>query len=769
VTAALDGYAVPAGHFDELLDQTGHPREWWQAFVRSSGGLDPDALTMAQSRIAKDIRDNTLTHSVYASEGRSRPWTLDPLPFVLTQAEWTPIGDGVRQLARLLNAIAVDVYGRQQLLKDGVLPPAVVFRDAGFLRPAHGAPVAAGIHLYQVAFDLARRPSGEWRLMQVRAQTPAGAGYALENRATILRMFPDPFHELHTRAIAPYFAVLRNTLGRFAPCDGGGPPHIVLLTPGPYSGRYFEHAYLARYFGIPLVEGADLTVRHDRVYLKTISGLREVHGVVRQVTDDFSDPLELRADSTLGVPGLLQVWRSGRVLVANTFGCGVLESAALRPYLPAACDRLLAEPLRPLAMPDGADDDPERASCSYAPVWHDSRMESRPLLLRVFAVATGDGTYAVMAGGLARIAAPSERAVTKGSGASKDTWVLSPAPIGPRLAEQRIATEPLDTSHADESISSRAAEHLFWLARYVERSDTIARLLRTALTRLSDPSARPILDAVFLRVCVMNGLLDEKDLDEVESAAPLSRRLITNLFDYESRRSLAFNVRHIVRVASAIRDRLSGDHWRLLNHLFGLVAARPPGSASLHDVLGLLERSIVSLAAVAGIEIAHMRRDYGWRFLSVGRHLERLHSIATTFTALRGANAIDPAVLEWLLDVSDSLVTFRARYVRAPEWGAVVELLILDAQNPRSIAFQTHRIARGVPQLPGSDALEIVSELTRLERVALALGHPPRDLFGSEMSLESFLDDCQRVALQLSDALTSRYFSHAYDLRVTSA
>ena len=164
-----------------------------------------------------------------------------------------------------------------------------------------------------------------------------------------------------------------------------------------------------------------------------------------------------------------------------------------------------------------------------------------------------------------------------------------------------------------------------------------------------------------------------------------------------------------------------------------------------------------------------MRRDYGWRFLSVGRHLERLHSIAATFTALRGADAIDPAVLEWLLDVSDSLVTFRARYVRAPEWGAVVELLILDAQNPRSIAFQTHRIARGVPQLPGSDALEIVSELTRLERLALALGQPQGDLFGSEISLESFLDDCQRVALQLSDALTSRYFSHAYDLRVTSA
>ncbi|HEX6463742.1 MAG TPA: circularly permuted type 2 ATP-grasp protein, partial [Vicinamibacterales bacterium] len=652
-------------------------------------------------------------------------------------------------------------------------------------RTAYGVSAAAGIHLYQAAFDLARRPDGDWRLVQVRAQTPAGAGYALENRTTILRMFPDAFYELHARAIAPYFGVFKNTLARFAPADVNGSPQIVLLTPGPYSGRYFEHAYLARYFGFPLVEGADLTVRQDRLYLKTISGLRQVHGVVRQLADDFCDPLELRADSTLGVPGLLQVWRSGRVLVANTFGSGALESAALRPYLPAACEHLLGEPLRPLAIPDdGAGAHTPDTPASYAPVWHEGRMESRPLLLRVFAVATGDGTYAVMPGGLARIAAPAEPAVTKGSGGSKDTWVLSPAPIGPRLAEQRIAALPFDTSRVDGSVSSRAAEHLFWHARYIERSDMVARLLRTALTRLSDPSAPPLQDATFLRVCVMNGLLDARDLEtdgaaphreppavNAESAVSLSRRLIENLFDQESRKSLAFNVRHGVRAAAAIRDRLSGDNWRLLNHLFGLMSPPPSGasSASLHDVIGLLERSIVSLSAVAGIEIGHMRRDYGWRFLSIGRHLERLLSVSTTFAALRGEDAVDPEVLEWLLEVLDSLVTFRARYLRAPEWRAVVELLVFDAQNPRSVAFQIHRIARGVPQLPGSVSTEILSEIERLERWSQTSDEPQPDLFGVAPPLERFFDDCQRVALQVSDALTLRYFSHAYDLRVTSA
>ena len=765
MTETLDGYGVPAGHFDELLDETGRPREWWQTFVHSGARLDAAGLTAMQSRIAREIRDNTLTHSVYALDGRARPWMLDPLPFVITSAEWTPIADGAEQLARLLNAIAADLYGPQQLLQ-GILSAGAMFRDASFLRPAHGVRVADGIHLYQVAFDLARLPSGAWRLVDVRAQTPAGAGYALENRATILRMLPDPLHDLRACAIAPYFAVFKNTLEQLAPSEDG-PPHVVLMTPGPYSSRYFEHAYLASYFGFPLVEGDDLTVRHDRVYLKTISGLRQVHGIVRHLADDYCDPLEFRANSALGVPGLLQAWRSGHVLVANALGSGLLEAWWLRQHFAAACERLLGETLRPLATMDAREGGFGDAPLSYAPVWDEGRMESRPLLLRVFAAAGRDGHYTVMPGGLARIAARNERSITKGSGGSKDTWVLSPAPLGPRQAEQPIATAADDIVRADGSVSSRAAEHLFWLARYIERSDTVARLLRTALTRLNDPSASPLEDAVFLRVCVMMGLLDEKDVDG-DAGPSVSQHLIQNIFDAESHQSLAFNIRHVVRVAAAIRDHLSSDNWRLLNNLYGLAGRRSAGAASLHDVLALLERAIASLAGVAGIEIAHMRRDYGWRFLSIGRHLERLLAVTTIFTALRGVDPVGPSVLEWLLEVSDSLVTFRARYLRAPEWRAVVDLLVLDRQNPRAVAFQIHRMGRGVPQLPGSGALEIVAELERLERLVQTMDQQDRALFGTP-TLDSFFDECQTVTLQLSDALTSRYFSHAYDMRVTGA
>jgi uncharacterized alpha-E superfamily protein len=372
-----------------------------------------------------------------------------------------------------------------------------------------------------------------------------------------------------------------------------------------------------------------------------------------------------------------------------------------------------------------------------------------------------------MPGGLTRIADRHRSTVAKGSGGSKDTWVLSDAPLGPRPVEQR-RTPAAEEIHGDRAVSSRAAEHLFWLGRYVERAETCARLLRTALTRLSDPSSPGVSHPSFLRACLAQGLFDASDLEAESQTAldpsALTRRLIDNLFDAEGRRSVGFNVRQAIRVAGAIRDRLSSDNWRLLNQLFEMVGGPPDTPLDLHDALALIDRTIISLGAVAGLEMAHMTRDHGWRFLSVGRNLERLLSIATTFEALGPEDAADPELLEWLLEVSDSLVTFRARYVRTPEWPAVVELLLFDAYNPRSLAFQVGKIARHVPLLPGSSSLPILADLARLEHLCQTVDPRQPDLFAGVTWLEHLLSDSQTVAVKVSDALTSRYFSHAYEL-----
>lgn len=772
LAALLDGYRTPDGHYDELRDASGRPRPSWEAFGRHVPDLSAAALATAHTRITRQIHESSITHAVYAaSDGRTRPWMLDVLPLIVTAAEWASLSAGITQLARLLNGIAADLYGPQVLLRNGIVPPPLVFEHAGFLRACHGIEPPAGIHLHQVGVDLARTGDGQWQIVQIRTQTPAGAGFALENRATIGRVFPDAFRELHVRAVAPHFTTLRDTLMRTAPCDEAS-PRIVLLTPGPYSGRYFEHAYLARYFGFALVEGADLTVRHRRVFLKTIGGLRQVHGIVRHLADDFCDPLELRADSALGVPGLVQAWRAGRVLVANAFGASLLESPALRGFLPQAAVALLGEPL---ALPvrestwrgDAAFVGEAPLLSSYAPVWHDGHVHSRALLLRVFAVADATGRYSVMAGGLTRTAEAYHTSVAPGSGGSKDTWVLSETPIDARQAETYLPPQVHADAARIAAVSSRAAEHLFWLGRYVERAETSARLLRRALTGLSDPSMPDVPRPVLLRLCLASGLLDRADAGMPSADAPpaslLIRQLVDAMFDASTHQSLAFNVRQTIRVAGAIRDRLSSDNWRLLNQLFALATVRPARPPDVHEALALLERAIVSLVAVAGLEMAHMPRDHGWRFLSVGRHLERLLSVAASFASMRPEEIADPVVLEWMLDATDSLGTYRSRYVRPPEWAAVMELLF-DRYNPRSVSFQVGKMASHVPQLPGAESLGILSELAGLERACHDIDSPQADLFGGMPRMETLLGDCERLALALSDALTARYFSHAYEL-----
>ena len=801
----LNTYFVPGGHFDELLDSNGMPRGWWQSLA-AHADLSAAHLSSAQARVGRQMHENGVTYNVYASEdGPARPWTLDVLPFVVEGREWGWLDRGLRQRARLLNAIVADIYGPQRLLHEGVLPPALVFGNSGYLRACHGVQPPGGVFLHLVAFDLARDPSGRWRVVNTRTQAPSGAGYALENRATIPRAFPAAFRDLHVQSLAPFFDAFRQMLVSSAPCDDGS-PHIALLTPGPYNETYFEQSYLAKHLGFSLVEGADLTVRDDRVFLKTISGLRPVHAILRRLDDDYCDPLELRADSTLGVPGLVQAWRAGRVLVANAFGTGVLESTALPSILPAISQQLFGEPLDmpslvtrwtgdgsragwSVASLEGgvikpafpnvpmepvflADLDPaardkwaerfaaapdafvveEYVPLSHAPVWHSGQLESRMLMLRVFLAADGRGDYQLMPGGLARIAGDLRPIVSsQRGGGSKDTWALSNEPVPAPAPRAHRET----TRQHELGVSSRAAEHLFCLGRYAERAENAARLLRAVLTRLSDPSTPPAVPPSFIKMCVGQGLLaadevPDDDAPQPEQAATLIDHLVTGLFDRRTRRSLAYNVDQTVRVAGAIRDRLSPDNWRVLNQLSELLVEPP----YLDDTLTIIDQSIISLVAVGGLEMAHMTRDDGWRFLSVGRHLERLLFVAATLGVPAKEESVDPALLAWLLELSDSLVTFRARYVSEPEWPTVVELLLFDGRNPRSVMFQIAKIAKHAPALPDAGSLDIVADIRALEAGCRSM----------QMSFEEVLDRCRSVAFGLSDALTLKYLSHSYDL-----
>ncbi len=814
----LSGYSALQGRYDELLAGPHELRRHWDTFMRSLADRAGPEVADTLALMEREIRENGVTYNVYADEqGADRPWQVDPLPLLLSAGEWATIEAGIAQRAELLNRVLVDIYGPQELLRSGAIPPSVVFGHSGFLHQVQGIRPPGGMHLFQYAADLARSPDGRWWVVSDRTQAPSGMGYALENRLVVSRVFPQLFGELRVQHLASFFDALRESLLRSAP-KADEPPRVVLLTPGPYNETYFEHALLARYLGFALVEGNDLTVRGDCVWMKTVDGLKRVHAILRRQDDDYCDPLELRSDSALGVPGLTDCARRGTVLLANALGSGVLESGALLGYLPKLSESLLGEALKlpsvatwwlgePAALQDAwarldkviikpLDRSPrepavfgvdlsaaERARLfervaahpqryvaqewvhvSQAPVLERGtreperrvreRLSGRTVGLRVFAVATPEG-YRVMPGGLTRVAGDGDSRVIamQRGGSSKDTWVLSDAPVNASFSLLSSTVKPEDLVSSQGSLPSRAAENLYWFGRYGERCDATARLLRVAIAQVLDGTAeRADGVAPSLLLAERLGLLELSE----DPAGDLLRAAT------HPDEALSEQLRQLARVAFNLRDRMSVDNWRTLNQLHNDAVFEQ--SATLPVALAWLQRAVTSMMTLSGFVLDGMTRGTGWRFLSIGRRIERL---CNACMALRMAcNEGQAHGLDWLLDLCDSTVTYRSRYLVAPEWLPVLDLLVRDEANPRSVAFQVKGLTEYIAKLEathgrfGSDVLAPAHGLLR------ALD--PIDLHPDSPALAACLDRLQAAANALSDELSLKFFSHAVSRSVLS-
>jgi len=796
----LDHYSGSAQRYDELLDR-GVVRPQWRKFVAhlASGGADSVRRSAELSR--RLINENGVTYNVYADpQGRDRPWLLDPLPLLLDADEWREIEAGVIQRAQLLNALLQDLYGPQSLLTSGVVPPELVFGHPNFLWPAHGVRPLRDVWLHVHAVDLARAPDGRWWALSDRTQTPSGLGYALENRQIVGRVYPGLINDLSIRTLGDFPNALRESLAELANDEA---QLAVVLTPGPFNETYFEHAYLARQLGMPLVQGQDLTVRADTVYLKTFAGLRRVHAVLRRLDDDFCDPLELRADSALGVPGLLGAVRAGRVTLANAIGSGVLEAPAWQGFLPGIAAALQGQPLRmPTVATWWCGEKPaleyvlenlerlvikttfpnqtfepafgrhlssadrselkarlrarpyayvaqERLLLSHAPAWRAgtrARLTPRALSLRVYAVWTPHG-YRVLPGGLARIAAEGARDIVSSQrgGASKDVWVL-----GAGLQPMAPGEPPLALRAARQAdLPSQLVENLFWLGRYSERCEDKARLLRATLSVRTDRRLwRPSLET-----CVHYGMLD--------AAADAA----VSLYDETLEQGLAADLGRFGWSATQARSRLSAAHWRSVNlmqqqfHEAGQSRAEP---------VETLDRLLVSLTALSGFALDDMTQDDGWRMLMLGRRLERVHFLADLLARLL---LLEPATLHallgWLLEVCSSSITYRTRNVEAPRLAPVVQLLVYEPSNPRALAFQWHKILRTLSDLsvPLDGAID-----GSLRGPIEALQHFDVDGLGTTMAgpvgsrsaeLAELLIDLASGAAQLADRLAMRHFTHS--------
>lgn len=835
-TPLLASYLAAPDGFDEVLDESGVPRAHWRALLASLEHETPGMMRQRLEMVRRQVRENGVTYSVPAdADGRrQRPWDLNVLPLILPHEEWSGIEAAVVQRATLLNKILGDVYGKQELLADGLLPPALVHGHAGFLRPCHGMRHHDGVAMHFYAADLVRGPDGRWWVMADRTQAPSGAGYALENRSIIAPTFPDLLRELKVQPLSPFFATMRDSLlhwGRRCAAEGDAPaplpdgemPLIVLLTAGGRTGGDYEQAYLARHLGLPLVEGGDLTVRDGVVYLKTLAGLHRVHVILRRVDDDCCDPLELHA-SLQGVSGLTRAAQRGNVLVANSLGSGLLESGALFGYLQALSQRLLGEPLR---MPSVATwwcgepaaleavigqlhrlvvkptvpklshasvfgrhlDDAARAALvasmranpndyiaqevvhrSQGPVWQDGQdgvpgLRARPIGLRVFACATPNG-YVVMPGGLTRVATgPDMRVLSmQMGGASKDTWVQARArPAAHRLQKPSITGENL--VREDANLSSRVAENLLWFGRHSERCDNTARLLRVALdmlfnVRFDQRGAEwPTVEAL----CIWLGFLDagnkpaapEQGKAAIFTDAEIESALLLAVVS-PAVPGLARQQQQLHHSATQLHERISVDNWRALNRMAQPAAARDE-RPSRSDVMTILDDAVAAAMTLAGFALDGMTRDLGWRFMWLGRRLERLQFQSLV---LQRALAMDAdGNLDWLLELSDSILTYRTRYRARPEWLPVLDLLLLDLTNPRSILFQVKGLLatlNEIAQTQGPCGAHLLAPL----KEELAALDPGADLDHGNPLLGSLLGRIGAASATLHEQVSVQFFSY---------
>jgi len=828
--------AARFGHYDELRDGDGRLRPGWRAFFDALSGDDLGDLERRRAAVQRQIHDDGITYNVYsdtAAGESSRPWPLDLPPFIIGAAEWVQIERGIIQRAALLSRLLHDTYGPQRLLVEGLLPPALVFGHPGYLRPLAGATPVGRTFLHLAAFDLARAPDGQWWVVSQRTQAPSGLGYALQNRLIVSRQFPEAFRALHVQRLASSFRRLLDNITTLAPRpEGGGAPRTVLLTPGPYNETYFEHAYLARYLGLPLVEGSDLTVRVDRVFLKTVHGLERVHAILRRLDDDFCDPLELRADSALGVPGLLQAVRAGQVLVANGLGSAFLESPALQGFLPAIGERLLGEKLalpslaswwcgeaaayaavadrlaekvikptypsrpgRPAfdavigaeLSPDALaglramiDADPSAYTVqdylplSQASVWQDGKLLPRAAMVRVYAVADGEGRWHALPGGLTRIAGRAQRVVSmQRGGSSLDTWVQTDGHVD-RYSMLPERLRPEDLARQRRPVTSRAAENLFWMGRYAERADHTARLAHAALTLLTgDTAPTPAVLAVLGRLCIEHGLVPANAPQPAQGPAVFERTLLAQLQD-RTGGSVAFNLAALQRAGSQIRERLSGEHWRLLQLTLERFAqdAQVPAEAAARAgrgrglALDALRRLSLDLAAVTGAQADRMTRDDGWRLLTVGRQIERLACLTGALVAFEATGALDDDTgFDLLLTLADSTVTFRALYQGRQELAPLLHLLVVDADNPRALACVVERLRAELLRLPPPTAELLALLVPPAAWPSLTTLCTP-DAEQRLPALAQLARELRAAAHALSDATGARYFSHAASLRV---
>jgi uncharacterized circularly permuted ATP-grasp superfamily protein/uncharacterized alpha-E superfamily protein len=799
----------PGQFYCEAFTSLSQPRQHWQQLLLALEEMGGEKLKKLHERAEHMRHDDGATINPFdESAQRATPWDLDLIPLPISATEWREIESGLIQRATLLEKILADTYGSQQLLKRRQLPAELFFANPNFLHSCHNIRPPGNRFLKFYTVDLYRAEDGRFRVFRDYASNPAGLGYALENRIVMSRVFSRLYHKTRILRLAPFFRSFQHAISRRASL-GKEEPGIVLLSPGPDSLLYFEHALLSRYLGYPLVEAQDLTVRNGKVFLKKLDGLEPVEAIFRHIPDQSSDPFALRRETAHGVAGIIQVCREKNVELVNPIGSGFVDTPALSLFLPTLCRELLREDLRLQNHPawwcgdidqlnyvlanlshltleaaldrqagmDLTSDHMARIKSSPAsymasasvkaaavPSWGDSGAHSSYSMLRIFCCATASG-FSVMPGGLA-ITAPDIVTLTGNCPEhqrSKDIWVLSEGPV-----------EEFSLMEADGSVGefkrssdlpSRVADHLLWLGRYLERAEGFVSVLRTVYRRISgEDRPEDIPELMFLLKILREKSIvkaPQNDDPDILNSRELHAHLNTALYRRDRMDSVVSILNQVQKAARKVRDRLSVDSSRIINHLEDLT------DSPSHEPLEFLDETLFALSAFSGLAMESMTRSLGWRFLDMGRRIERAtHQTKLINIALPLVQNGSRNTLEALLEISDSTMTYRSRYRSTFQLAPVLDLLLADENNPKSLAFQFNQLADHVKHLPRQSersyaypeeriALKMLTAVRLLDLTDLQYSEEDRP----NETVSSFLDSMSEYLNIFSQEVTAHYLT----------
>ncbi len=833
----LADYRPQKGHWDELLDGEGRVRPHWRPYIDRLASVDDSDREQAIRSVERTLLENGLSYVAHdATEGSVRPWQLDLLPVLIAPHEWRQLEAALIQRAKLLNAITADLYGPQRLIADGQIPAALVKANPYFCRPCYGIGVPNDTWLHLLAFDLIRGPDGRWQVIGDRSEAPSGSGYALENRIAVSRALPKLFAQGNVQRLAGFFRAFSEN---FLALSRHEEPLVVVLSAGAQRESYFEHAYLAQYLGYSVVEGADLTIRGDRLYLKSVEGLKPVDLMVRQTASGAMDPLEFSTFGA-GVPGLMRAIRGGHVALANAVGSGLAQSDALLAYLPELCRVVLGEELMLESAPTwwcGTEDgrrtvldnldnlavrdltkshamlsgeegaylitaagSKERAAlerdialrshdfvgraltaASTTPRWTETgALTPVPMTIRVYLAATAKG-YRAMPGGLARIRpeGPASLPISMDSDISKDTWVLSDAPVEPFSLLPSVR-QVVGLRRRGRELPSRVADNLFWFGRYLERLESAVRLLRSFVLRIGGvqrAGSDLVTPGRVMELLVALQHVSPKGAERFRKEGPAAFLADPSQFfaDPDCPDDLVSLLRALRRLTTALRERFSRDTWDNLQQLLGtpLAQVKLPGYGQAW-ILRLLESLVDALSALNGMMMENMTRDFGWHFLDAGRRLERGWQTTRALAAITGGGQAErDGGLELLLELADSLMTYSWRYKSEAQLAPLLDLVLVEENNPRAVLFQVQLVAEHLKKLPRTTQEHQRLSVGERQLVRLSANLRLADVYGLAKGppdeLDSLLAETQQDLEAISDEITQHFFNHALETRVSGA